>query len=480
MVRPQSGHLLTGIHGEDGLVRADRLIAILLMLQQRGQVTAGEVARELEVSERTARRDLDALGVAGVPIYSQQGRGGGWRLAGGGRTDLSGLTAAESRALFLAAGPSSSASPQLQGALRKLVRALPEPFRIHAETAASALVVDPHGWDEAPEASPPPPHLDALQVAVVEAEQVVLDYVARDRAASSRVVHPLGLVSKGPYWYLIAGTDAGLRTFRVDRITAVRPNGERVVRPAGFELSEAWRLISDEVDRRRMPLVVTAYHRPGAAAPSSAWCSAAGAGRRGRAGRPGQARDPGPRGRGGRRRARRARRPRRGGRAARGAGEAGRDRRPAVATYGAPAPAGDPRPALPPDRRARDAARARTCRLARPAPPPDRRASDLVGRPGVSLPTGRRHVRAGPVRRHLEQGWALGVDDHGGRPGRVQLHRRRDVDAGARQRRQQHLGRHRPQLVEGAVAVGAAAEVDLASDPPEGGGRIARRARSNP
>jgi predicted DNA-binding transcriptional regulator YafY len=239
-------------------VRADRLIAILLMLQQRGQVTAGEVAKELEVSERTARRDLDALGVAGVPIYSQQGRGGGWRLAGGGRTDLSGLTAAESRALFLAAGPSSSASPQLQGALRKLVRALPEPFRIHAETAASALVVDPHGWDEAPEASPPPPHLDALQVAVVEAEQVVLDYVARDRAASSRVVHPLGLVSKGPYWYLIAGTDAGLRTFRVDRITAVRPNGERVVRPAGFELSEAWRLISDEVDRRRMPLVVTA------------------------------------------------------------------------------------------------------------------------------------------------------------------------------------------------------------------------------
>jgi predicted DNA-binding transcriptional regulator YafY len=243
-------------------VRADRLIAILLMLQQRGQVTAGEVAAELEVSERTARRDLDALGMAGVPIYSSQGRGGGWRLAGGGRTDLSGLTAAESRALFLAAGPSSSASPQLQAALRKLVRALPEPFRMHAETASSALVVDPHGWDEAPDTAPPPPHLDALQVAVVEAKQVVLDYVARDRATSTRVVHPLGLVSKGPHWYLIADTDAGLRTFRVDRITAAEPNGERVVRPEGFELSEAWRLISDEVDRRRMPLVVTATADP--------------------------------------------------------------------------------------------------------------------------------------------------------------------------------------------------------------------------
>jgi len=74
-------------------VRADRLVAILLLLQARGQVTAAEVAEELEVSERTARRDLEALGIAGLPIYSQQGRNGGWRLAGGGRTDLSGLTA---------------------------------------------------------------------------------------------------------------------------------------------------------------------------------------------------------------------------------------------------------------------------------------------------------------------------------------------------------------------------------------------------
>src|SRR5215203_6033251 len=103
------------------------------MLQTRGQVTAAEVAAELEISERTARRDLDSLGVAGLPVYSMQGRNGGWRLAGGGRTDLSGLTAAEARALFLVAGPSSSATPQVKAALRKLVRALPEPFRDHAE-----------------------------------------------------------------------------------------------------------------------------------------------------------------------------------------------------------------------------------------------------------------------------------------------------------------------------------------------------------
>src|SRR3954462_9948281 len=117
-------------------MRADRLVAILLMLQARGQVTAGEVAEELEVSERTARRDLDALGVAGLPIYSVQGRNGGWRLIGGGKTDLSGLTAPEARALFLVAGPSSKATPEVKAALRKLVRALPETFRDHAEAAS--------------------------------------------------------------------------------------------------------------------------------------------------------------------------------------------------------------------------------------------------------------------------------------------------------------------------------------------------------
>jgi predicted DNA-binding transcriptional regulator YafY len=244
------------------LMRADRLVAILLLLQRRGRVTAAEVAEELEVSERTARRDLEALGVAGLPIYSQQGRGGGWRLAGGGRTDLSGLSAAEARALFLAAGPSSSASPHLQGALRKLVRALPEPFRLHAEAASSALVVDPSGWDDVAEVRPPPEHLDALQVAVIEGQQVHLGYVARDRASSTRVVHPLGLVSKGPSWYLVAGTDAGLRTFRVDRVTSVEGAGAPVVRPEGFELSEAWRLIADDVDRRRTPLTVLATAAP--------------------------------------------------------------------------------------------------------------------------------------------------------------------------------------------------------------------------
>ena len=85
-------------------MRADRLVAVLMLLQTRGRVTAAEVAAELEISERTARRDLDALGMAGIPVYSTQGRNGGWQLAGGGRTDLSGLTAAEAVVKLRAAG----------------------------------------------------------------------------------------------------------------------------------------------------------------------------------------------------------------------------------------------------------------------------------------------------------------------------------------------------------------------------------------
>ena len=174
---------MTGLSAIIVVMRADRLVAVLLLLQRRGQVTAAEVAEELEVSERTARRDLEALGMAGLPIYSRQGRNGGWQLAGGGRTDLSGLTGAEARALFLVAGPASTVTPEVKTALRKLVRALPEPFRSDAEAAATAVVVDPAGWDRPARTVPIPEHLEAVQRAVIEGCQISLDYVARDRRA---------------------------------------------------------------------------------------------------------------------------------------------------------------------------------------------------------------------------------------------------------------------------------------------------------
>lgn len=242
-------------------VRADRLVAILLLLQTRGQVTAGEVAEELEVSERTARRDLEALGIAGLPIYSIQGRSGGWRLAGGGKTDLSGLTEAEARALFLVAGPATT-SPEVKAALRKLVRALPEPFRDDAQAASSAIVVDPDTWDRKRTGPPPPPLLDDVQAAVVKGQQLRLVYIARDRSETTRVIHPLGLASKGPVWYLVAGTSAGQRTFRVDRMQSIEVTGEPVEWPADFDLEEAWRAITGEIDLLRTPVSMRALSHP--------------------------------------------------------------------------------------------------------------------------------------------------------------------------------------------------------------------------
>jgi predicted DNA-binding transcriptional regulator YafY len=234
-------------------VRADRLVAALLVLQARGRVTAEELALELEVSVRTARRDLEGLAMAGIPVYSQPGRGGGWTLIGGSRTDLSGLTAAEARTLFLVAGP-APATPELKAALRKLVQALPATFRSDAEAAAGAVMLDPTTWDhDSPDV---PPHLDVLQQAVIDAVQVRLGYARRDGAVSERVVHPLGLVVKNQVWYLIAETDAGQRTFRVNRVRSVVPTGVPVVRPPGFDLAGAWRAIVTTLDAVRAPTTV--------------------------------------------------------------------------------------------------------------------------------------------------------------------------------------------------------------------------------
>lgn len=249
-------------------MRADRLVATLLLLQGRKRVTVAEVAAELEVSERTARRDLEALSMAGIPVYAQPGRGGGWSLVGGSRTDLSGLTAAEARTLFSVVGPaalSGTPAPELRAALRKLVRALPEPFRRSAEAAGSSIMVDAGDWGQ--ESRPyRPPHLEALQQATLEGEQVRLGYSGRGGTSSTRVVSPLGLVTKASVWYLVADTEnpvSGIRTFRLSRVTSVERTGRPVVRPPDFDLAEHWRQIVARVDELRAPSRVRAVARAG-------------------------------------------------------------------------------------------------------------------------------------------------------------------------------------------------------------------------
>ncbi|MGH8997345.1 MAG: helix-turn-helix transcriptional regulator, partial [Acidimicrobiales bacterium] len=193
-------------------------------------------------------------------VYSPPGRGGGWSLLGGARTDLTGLTAAESRTLFLVAGPSSSATPEVKTALRKLVQALPETFRAEAESAASAVVLDPTSWGY--DNAPAPVHLDVLQRATVEGRQVRLGYVSRDETETERMVHPLGLVAKRSVWYLVANTDAGLRTFRLSRVRSVTVTEDPVERPEGFDLATTWKSVVEAVDERRGEATVTARADP--------------------------------------------------------------------------------------------------------------------------------------------------------------------------------------------------------------------------
>lgn len=231
-------------------MRADRLVATLLLMQTRGRVTAAEVATELEVSVATARRDLEALSTAGVPVYPQPGRGGGWSLVGGARTDLSGLTETEAQALFLLLGPAASLTPEIRSALRKLTRALPATFRAEAALAADAVAVDPAGWGERRRDRPEP--VEVLQRAVVRRRRVGFGYQGRQR-----VVDPWGVVAKGDLWYLIAGTERGRRTYRVDRMRDVNPTEEAAERPDDFDVAAAWHEVSEELERRRSLVAAT-------------------------------------------------------------------------------------------------------------------------------------------------------------------------------------------------------------------------------
>lgn len=230
-------------------MRADRLVAALLLMQARGRVTAAELAGELEVSVATARRDLEALSAAGIPVYPQPGRGGGWSLVGGARTDLSGLSATEAQALFLLVGPAAADSDEAKAALRKLVRALPQTFRADAEAAATATMIDPTRWGERDRHRPE--LVDRLQAAVVRRRKVRLTYAGRTRAQSERLVDPWGLVDKDDVWYLLAGTERGQRTFRVDRIVEAEPTDQPAERPDDFTLATAWQQVVGEVEQRR-------------------------------------------------------------------------------------------------------------------------------------------------------------------------------------------------------------------------------------
>jgi predicted DNA-binding transcriptional regulator YafY len=235
-------------------MRADRLVAIVLALQARGRMCAAELAERLEISERTVRRDLEALSLAGIPVHALRGRGGGWELVEGYRTDLTGLSIGEAEALFAAAGPQAVAAglglePPVRTALLKLLAALPAAARRQAEAARERILVDLLRWGEE-EVEAHPPHLAALRRATLDGRQVELTYAKPGQAPERRRVQPYGLVAKAGTWYLMAGTPSGVRTFRVSRVQAVEVTGEAVERPERFDLEAAWARVRAEAPRR--------------------------------------------------------------------------------------------------------------------------------------------------------------------------------------------------------------------------------------
>ncbi|MEO3859122.1 WYL domain-containing protein [Acrocarpospora sp. B8E8] len=241
-------------------MRADRLVTVLLLMQTRGRVTAAELADELEVSVATARRDLEALSAAGIPVYPQPGRGGGWSLVGGARTDLTGLSAAEAQALFLLVGPAAAVSSEAKAALRKLVRALPQTFRADAEAAAGATMIDPARWGGRDRRRPE--MVDLLQTAVIRRRKVRLTYTNNARQQTERLIDPWGLIDKDDIWYLLAGTARGQRTFRVDRVIGAELTGEAAERPDDFTLATAWQQVVGEVEQRRSRTWATVLIEP--------------------------------------------------------------------------------------------------------------------------------------------------------------------------------------------------------------------------
>src|SRR3982750_109864 len=221
-------------------VRASRLISLLLLLQTRGQLTAAERAERLEVSERTIQRDADSLAAAGVPVEAVRGPAGGYRLAGGYRTRLTGLAGGEAEALFAAGMPGPAAELGLGGELAaarlKLLAALPQELQERATRASRLFHLDTRGWFRAEDRVP---HLPALSAAVWSGCRVRLRY-REGRGVVQRTIDPHGLVLKGGAWYLVARRSAGMRVYRVSRVAAVRPLPDPFERPPGFELAEFW------------------------------------------------------------------------------------------------------------------------------------------------------------------------------------------------------------------------------------------------
>lgn len=227
-------------------MRASRLLSIQMMLQARGRMTARALAEALEVSIRTLYRDVDQLSAAGVPVYAERGRHGGFALLEGWKTSLTGLTASESQAVFLSglAGPAAQLGlrDEARTARLKLLAAMPASTREQAQHFSDRFHFDPLDWYRDQE---PVPHL-AVVAGAVAAQHLLRVRYESWKATSSRNLNPLGLVLKAGVWYLVASAtgrpvaEAQPRTYRVSNILDAEALDEPCQRPSDFDLAAYW------------------------------------------------------------------------------------------------------------------------------------------------------------------------------------------------------------------------------------------------
>jgi len=233
-------------------VRASRLVSLLLLLQNRGRMSAPKLAAELGVTPRTVYRDVEALAAAGVPIYAEQGPDGGYQLLDGYRTRLTGLTADEAESLFLTGmrGPAAELGlgAQVAAAELKLMAALPTPYRDASLRIRQRFHLDAPGWYREPDAVP---HLLAAAEALWQDRRIEIRYRrwSPEPGVVTRRLRPLGLVLKAGIWYLIAAGQGDPRTYRVASIRALRLLPDTFTRPPGFDLADFWRTHVERYER---------------------------------------------------------------------------------------------------------------------------------------------------------------------------------------------------------------------------------------
>jgi predicted DNA-binding transcriptional regulator YafY len=227
-----------------------------MFLQARGRMTASELAGELEVSERTIYRDLEALHASGVPVIAERGPGGGCALPDNYRVNLTGLSESEVRGLFLSAVPGPLADLGLgkavEAAVLKLTAALPDTHRRNLEQVRSRIHVDTSDWFRPAEA---PTYLDIIQQAVWDDHRVIINYQRSEGTRVRRCIEPYGLVAKGTVWYTVAAiAEPGrafsvshvkqarrqMQTYRISRIQSAQILDEQFERPEWFDLHSFW------------------------------------------------------------------------------------------------------------------------------------------------------------------------------------------------------------------------------------------------